>query len=38
MNQVAQLNASASEELASTAEELNSQADQLREMISFFKI
>jgi methyl-accepting chemotaxis protein len=38
MNNMAQMNASASESLASSAEELASQADLLNDLVSFFKI
>ena len=38
LNQVVQLNAAASEELATSSEELASQAEQLKEFIGFFKM
>jgi methyl-accepting chemotaxis protein len=38
LNQVAQINAASSEEMATSSEELSSQAEQLKEVIAFFKI
>ena len=38
LNQIAQQNAAASEELAATAEEMNSQAEQLKQTMGFFKL
>jgi methyl-accepting chemotaxis protein len=38
LNQIAQQNAAASEELAATAEEMNGQAEQLKQTMGFFKL
>jgi methyl-accepting chemotaxis protein len=38
LNNVVQLNAASSEELATSAEELSSQAEQLKELINYFKV
>jgi methyl-accepting chemotaxis protein len=38
VDQVAQRNASAAEELSSTAEEMTSQAEALQQLVSFFQV
>src|SRR5690606_28846949 len=38
LNQITQMNASSSEELAATSEEMSSQATQLLQLIDFFKV
>jgi len=38
LNQIAQINAASSEEMATSSEELSSQAEQLNELIAFFKL
>ncbi len=38
LNQIAQQNAAASEEFATSSEEMNSQAEQMQELVDFFKV